>query len=80
MCIRDSCNTHPKANEPHVKDVDGDEWKYCDHHKKWGRHSSEECNARQGQRNRDEPPADIDGRLAAIDEYDSDSPSGDEQE
>lgn len=63
-------DTHPKAGEPLVKDVEGDkEWKYCIHHKKWGRHSGDECRLspnNSGTTNNKDPPDGVAAHLASI--------------
>ena len=72
-------NSAPKNGEPHVKDIDGDEWKYCTHHKKWGRHTVDECHAHQAIKARegtDTATGGVTAQQATIDEYDSE----DEQE
>jgi hypothetical protein len=33
----------PKDGEPTTKTVDGTEWHWCKHHKKWQHHTTEEC-------------------------------------
>ena len=68
--------THPKAGEPVEKDIDGDIWKYCAKHKKWGRHSTDECrmSAPTGD-NTEQPPEGVSAHLAAIEDYDSGSDS-----
>jgi len=36
----------PKPGEPKTKEVDGVTWKFCEKHKKWGQHTTEECEGR----------------------------------